>query len=80
MPKDLIAALSKRPKAGKQEGLTVSELCSEMGCNERAVRMRLRALASEGRIEVVKRKIFNLAGQAGVIPAYRLLPKEPARK
>jgi len=54
-------------------GVTVRELCAELGWGEDRVRKALRRLADEGRLEIVLRRITTLNGVVSTVRAYRLV-------
>lgn len=70
---DLLDALrSALTTAPSDDGFTGPELARTMGCGENKVRQALRALLSEGRLDVITLRRQGLDGRAMSIKGYRL--------
>jgi DNA-binding GntR family transcriptional regulator len=73
---DLLDALRhalEAPNAG--DAPTVNELQVTMGCGSAKVRRALKALAAQGRLEVVQVRRTSLTGIGILCPGYRIKPK-----
>jgi predicted transcriptional regulator len=74
---DELARLSSR----NDDGMTMHELCAQMGRAEKAVRRRLYMAQELGWLVVGARTITNLAGARTQVPVYRVVrPVVPLQK
>ena len=69
---DLIRALEKASRQEEQEGMTMRELVACIKMSPKKIRVRLRGLKEEGRLESVDVSRENIAGKMSTVPAYRL--------
>jgi len=69
---DLIKALEKASWQEEKEGVTMRELEACIKMPPKKIRVRLRELKEEGRLENVDVLRENISGRMSSVPAYRL--------
>ena len=86
---DLLQALAEASRGERlsvedvvrgEKAATVEELAQVMGCGVARVRKALKALAAQGRLEVLSRRRASISGKPILIPAYRVKEKRPKAK
>jgi Asp/Glu/hydantoin racemase len=78
---DLLDALRDAlAKPVNGDGTTAGEMADAIGRPVAVIRKALRAVASEGRLEVVMVTRSDLTGRQQTVPAYRIKPKPKAKR